>query len=102
MIASGIIGSALVVVAAFAAGTEFAGLRRRRRSFWHLIGQPAARTLRSNVIMVGVGVITVSFQWHNSAVTWSLEGIVAALLVAVAGVELQAWLRHSRSQESSA
>jgi hypothetical protein len=102
MIASGIAGSVLIAVGAFAAGTEFAGLRRTKRSFWHVISQPASRMIRLDVIMVGVGVIVVSFQWHNSGVTWTLDGIVAALLVAGAGVELRAWLRHSRSRESSA
>jgi hypothetical protein len=69
-------GLTLVAAGAFGAGFEFRMIRSR---FTLRVLTPAAGLFQTYVIVFVWGMVFVSNHWHNSAVTWTLTGLGAAL-----------------------
>lgn len=83
-------GLALVTVAAFGAGFEF---RMIRSHFRHQLLTPAAGLFRTYVNLFAWGMASVSNHWNNTAVTWALIGLGAALTSAQGVLVLRSRVR---------
>jgi hypothetical protein len=71
-----LVGLALMTVGAAGAGFEFRMIRSR---FRHQVLTPAAAVFRIYVTVFVSGIVFLSNDWNNTAVTWAFVGLGLAL-----------------------